>query len=122
MFLILNWNDIEEELDNNELEVFYSLLNKISGNKPEKEYLVLNGNEPWIDRVKELKKARDREPWMSKEELLKKLRKCTEIKDSEEAHIDAVVAILDYVNDAEIDDAFSDVPLWFMGDRDECEE
>ena len=114
MFLILDWNDIEENLDYKELNTFYGLLDVISGNNPEKEYLVLNGNEPWIDRVKELKKNSDRKLWMPKEELLGKLKKFSEMEDSEEAHIEAVIALLDYINDAEITDAYSDVPLWFM--------
>ena len=115
---MIKWDDIEESLNDRELDTFYSLLNIISGNKIEKEYVVVEKDEPWIERLEELKKSKDREPWMSKKELLEKLRKCSEMKDSEEAHIEAVVTILDYLNDAEIDDAYSDVPLWFMGDRE----
>ena len=113
-FLTMNWDWIESSLDDNELEIFYGLLNKISGDKPEKEYLVIDKDEPWIERIKEFKKARNRESYMTKQELLSKLKKCSEMQDSEEAHEEAVIAILDYINDADIDDAYSDVPLWFM--------
>ena len=113
-FLVEKWDDIEENLTDDELSTFYGLLDKISGNNPEKEYIVVDKNEPWIERIYELKKSKDREPWMSKKELLEKLKKCSEMEDSEEAHIEAVVAILDYLNDEDIDDAYSDVPLWFM--------
>ena len=121
-FLVMKWDDIEENLTNEELDTFYGLLDKISCNTLEHEYVVVDKEEPWIERLYELKKSKDREPWITKKELLEKLKKCTEMNDSEEAHIEAVVAILDYVNDAEVDDAYSDVPLWFMGDRDGFEK
>ena len=114
-FLVLKWDEIEKNLNDSELDILYGLLDKISYNSfNEHEYIVVNKEEPWIERIIELKKSRDREPWMSKKELLDKLRKCSEMTDSEEAHIEATVALIDYINDAEIDDAYSDVPLWFM--------
>lgn len=113
-FLIMNWNEIEENLSYNELDTFYDLLDKISENKMEKEYLVVDKNEPWIERIKEFRLSAGSKPYITKKELIEKLKKCSEMDDSEEAHIEAVVSLLDYINDSEIRSAYSDVPLWFM--------
>ena len=49
---------------------------------------------------------------LPKDELLDRLSKLSELEDSELAHIEAVEALLDYVNDDAIIDAYLNVPLY----------
>jgi hypothetical protein len=44
---------------------------------------------------------------LTKEELLKKLKECDDNDDNEEAHSDADQALLEYINDEEITNAFN---------------
>ena len=50
---------------------------------------------------------------MTKAELIEKLKKLSEMRDSEQAHIDADKLLLDFIGDPEIKDAFDDIPKWY---------
>ena len=50
---------------------------------------------------------------MTKEELLQKLKECAEDSDTEQRHIDADNALLDYINDPAVTEAFRKLPKWY---------
>lgn len=50
---------------------------------------------------------------MTKEELIVKLKECSENGDLEQAHIDADDALLEYINDPEITQAFNSCEKWY---------
>jgi hypothetical protein len=50
---------------------------------------------------------------MTKEELLAKLKECSDDDDTEGAHVDADIALLDYINDPEIRKAFNKIDKWY---------
>jgi hypothetical protein len=50
---------------------------------------------------------------MNKEELISKLKECAANDDTECAHIDADNALLEYINDTEITEAFRNVGRWY---------
>lgn len=49
---------------------------------------------------------------MTKEELLAKLQTLME-GDTEENHLDADVALLEYINDPEITAVYREIPKWY---------
>lgn len=50
---------------------------------------------------------------MTKEELLEILSDCAKDMDIESAHISADGALLDFINDPDISDAFKQVPRYY---------
>jgi hypothetical protein len=50
---------------------------------------------------------------MTKEELLATLRRCRERGDREAAHVDAEEALLDYINDPDIREAYETINKWY---------
>ena len=50
---------------------------------------------------------------MTKEKLLEVLRNLKDIGDSENGHVEADFALLNYINDDEITEAFKAVPRWY---------
>jgi hypothetical protein len=60
----------------------------------------------------EVSGAGDRAPKMSKAELVAKLRALA-AEDPEEGHVDADQALLDYIGDPDVREAFAAVPKWY---------
>lgn len=119
-YLVINWEWLEDSLEDNELDTLYEFLDRASFDKEEDRYYVVNTKEPYADEVlKILKRKGYKEPEKSvkitKVQLLNKLRELSKLQDGEIAHIEAVEALLDYINDDEIIDAYSDIPLYFEG-------
>jgi len=50
---------------------------------------------------------------MTKSELLKKLIELKDIDDTESIHIEADRALLDYIADSAITEAFEQIPKWY---------
>ena len=50
---------------------------------------------------------------MTKEELITKLHECRDEMDTEVGHAAADDALIEYINDLEIEEAYNDVPKWF---------
>lgn len=50
---------------------------------------------------------------MTKEELLESLNKCSEMYNTEEAHVIADKLLIEYINDPEIKAAFNKVDKWY---------
>lgn len=50
---------------------------------------------------------------MTKKELLAKLKMAKQNPDTEEGHWDADAALVRYINDEDIREAFQDVPKWY---------
>ena len=119
-YLVINWEWLEDSLEDNELDTLYEFLDRASFDKEEDRYYVVNTKEPYADEVlKILKRKGYKEPEKSvkitKVQLLNKLRELSKLQDGEIAHIEAVEALLDYINDDEIIDAYSDIPLYVEG-------
>ena len=111
-FLVVKWEWIEEALDDKELDTLYYLLSKVTDEKPEHKYYVVNTDESYAGKVKAII---DRgESKISREELLRILKELAELKhDPEVAHSEADEAIINYINDPEIEKAFEEVPKWY---------
>lgn len=117
-YLVIPWEWLEDSLDDNELEKVYEFLERASFDKEEDRYYVVNTKEPYANEVLEiLKRGCYREPQkpvkIAKEKLLDRLGELSKLEDGEIAHIEAVEALLDYINDDDIIDAYTDVPLYF---------
>lgn len=117
-YLVIPWEWLEDSLDDNELEKIYEFLERASFDKEEDRYYVVNTKEPYANEVLEiLKRGCYKEPQkpvkIAKEKLLNRLEELSKLEDGEIAHIEAVEALLDYINDDEIIDAYLDVPLYF---------
>ena len=111
-FLVVKWDWIEEALNDNELETLYKLLSIITEDKPEYKYYVVNTDEPYVDKIKAIVEKGDSK--ISREELLEELKELSELKhDPEVAHSEADEAIINYINDPEIEQAFEEVPKWY---------
>jgi len=50
---------------------------------------------------------------MSKEELIRKLSELQSSGDTEQAHSDADDLLVEYINDAEISEAYNAIDKWF---------
>lgn len=50
---------------------------------------------------------------MTKEELLKTLKGCNNNGDMESNHIAADEALLEFINDKEIEEAYEDIEKWY---------
>jgi hypothetical protein len=50
---------------------------------------------------------------MTKEELIKELKELKDLGDPEIAHGRADDALLNYINDAEVTDAFNSIEMWY---------
>ncbi len=50
---------------------------------------------------------------LTRDELLQKLKDLEEAHDVESAHVEADSLLLVYIDDAEISEAFHDIPKWY---------
>lgn len=50
---------------------------------------------------------------MSKTELLEALRQCATLDDTENAHVLADHALLEYVNDSDVTSAYREIRKWY---------
>ena len=119
-YLIIKWEWLEDVLNDEELEQFYEFLERASFDKEEDRYYVVNTKVPYADEVRSIIKNKgykkpEKPIRITKVQLLNKLRELSKLQDGEIAHIEAVEALLDYINDDEIIDAYSDIPLYFEG-------
>ena len=114
-YLVINWEWLEDTLSDAELEQFYGYLEKASFDKDEEKYYVINTKEPYAEEVLKVIKSRGyKKPVkITREELLSRLEELSKLEDGEIAHIEAVEALLDYINDDKISDVYTDVPLYF---------
>lgn len=117
-YLIIEWEWLEDSLEGRELEQLYEYIERASFDKEEHKYYVVDTQAPYAEDVyKILKRGCYKPPEkvvkLKKEELLNKLRELSKLEDSELAHIEAVEALLDYINDDAIIDAYMDIPSYF---------
>ena len=119
-YLVIPWEWLEDSLTGSELEKMYEFLERASFDKEEDRYYVVNTKVPYSNEVlKIIKNGGYKKPEkISKGQLLDKLRELSKLQDGEIAHIEAVEALLDYINDDEIIDAYSDIPLYFEGNNE----
>lgn len=110
-FLVIKWDWIEEGLTDDELNTLYGLINKVTENKPEYSYYVVNTDETYADKVWKL--IKNETEGISKDDLLKELRELKSLGDVEEAHVEADELVLKYINDKEIEEAYEGVPKWY---------
>ena len=109
-YLIIPWDWLESSLNGFELEKMYEFLERASFDKDEDRRIVAQEipchNEAlnYMNRKKKV---------LTKDELLVKLAELSKLDDSEIAHIEAVEALLNYINDENIADAYLEVPLCF---------
>lgn len=114
----MKWEWLESALSDAELEQLYEYLNRASFDKDENRYYIVNTKISYSNEVLEILKRKGyKEPLkpskITKDQLLEKLYELSCLEDAELAHIESVEALLDYINDDAINDAFSDVPLYF---------
>ena len=115
-YLVIKWDWIEETLTDEELDTFYSLISVVTEDKPECDYLVVNSQEPYAEEVDSMikrgKGSTKGKGVVTKSYLLKELKELTEA-DPELAHGEADELLINYINDAEIEKAFDEVPKWY---------
>ena len=111
-FLVMDWEWLEDSLDDKELEDLYGLLEKASTDKPDYKYIVVNTEEPYSGKIQEIVETGRAKRGMVKSEALRVLE---ELKgaDPELAHAEADEIILRYLNDKDIEKAFDEVPKWY---------
>ena len=111
-FLVVKWDWIEEALDDNEIEDLYYLLSKITEDKPEYRYYVVNTDEPYVDKVKAIIEKGDSK--ISREDLIKGLKEIAEMEDSdtEASRAEADELLMSYINDPEIEEVFERIRGW----------
>lgn len=110
-YLVLEWNCIENNLSDVELEMFYDLINKITCQEPERKYLVLDEFKPYVVCNPEV--ANTKEIKLTKEDLLSQLNELSELGDIEMAHAEADELLLNYIDDREIESAFDKIEKWY---------
>lgn len=111
-FLVVEWDWVEDSLNDEELDTFYYLLSKITDDKPECNYYVINTNEPYAGKIKMIMKRGESK--VSREEVLSTLKELSELKhDPEVAHSEADEILINYINDPEIEQVFEEVPKWY---------
>lgn len=111
-FLVMDWEWVEDSLDDKEIETLYGLLEKASFNKPEYKYIVVNTAEPYAEKIQTIVNNGRHTRGMLKSEILAVLQELTGA-DHELAHIEADEALLQYINDKDIEKAFEEVPRWY---------
>ena len=110
-YLVVDCECLESFLDDTELEKFYELLDKATRNQEEQDFYVFKGKD--IEKEAQLRVTLENKQKLKKQEALSKLQELSELEDGEIAHIEAIEVLLDYIDDRDIDDAYSHVPLWF---------
>ena len=110
-FLVVEWDLVEKNLTDEELENFYGMLASITNDEPEVDYYVVDTKETYADKVKAIIHRGTAK--ISREELIKELRELSELEDVELAHAEADELILSYVNDPVIEQAYEEVPKWY---------
>ena len=114
-FLVVKWDWVEEALSDEELETLYHLLSVVTDDKPEYKYYVVNTDEPYAGRIKEVIEKRE-ESKISRSNLLDSLKELAQQgynTDVEAVHAEADELLLNYINDSEIEKAFENVPRWY---------
>ena len=106
-FLVLKWEDIEDSLDNGDLNLLYDLLDKVTFDKPEKDYYVIDKSDPVAYRIPEVMQGKKLQ--ISKSKAIEILKELQELKDYEIAHVEADEVLLKYINDKEIEEAFEGI-------------
>ena len=112
-FLVMKWEWLEDSLNDEEIEVLYGLLNKASEDKPDYKYLVVNTDEPYAEKVQCIIENGKRKIGISKAEAIAVLQELAGLQDVEIAHAEADEALLMYLNDKDIQEAFEEVPRWY---------
>lgn len=110
-YLIIKWDWLENSLDDVELDKLYEFINRASFDKDEDRIFVIQ-KVPYQNEA--LDNINKKSVKLEKEKLLNKLNELSKLEDSEIACIEATEALLDYINDDDITDAYSDIPLYFQ--------
>lgn len=110
-YLVLKWDLIEKNLNDEDLEAFYGMLSTITNEEPEADYYVIDTKEPYADKVKNIIDKGVAK--ISRQELMDNLKELSQLKDVEMAHIEADELLVTYVNDPEIEKAYEEVPKWY---------
>lgn len=105
-FLVLEWNDVEDILDSRELDTFYGLIGKVTLDKSDKDYYVIDKSDPVAYRIPEVMMGK--KPQISKEEVLKALEELKQLSGKDKALVEAeaIEILLKYINDKDIEEAF----------------
>lgn len=109
-YLIIPWEWLEDTLSGSELETLYEFLDRASFDKDEDRIFVTQEVPCHNEALDYMNKKKVK---LTKEQLLKRLAELSKLEDGEMAHYEAVEALLDYINDGSITDAFTDIPLYF---------
>lgn len=112
-FLVMDWEWLENSLDDEEIETFYGLLDKASADKPECNYIVVDTREPYAEKIQDIVKNGRHTRGMLKSEAIKILQELSGLEDLELAHIEADEALLKYLNDKDIEKAYEGVSKWY---------
>lgn len=112
-FLVVKWEDIENNLNDEDLETFYELLAKATNETAEKDYYVIDTEAPYAGMVKNIMKKGNKIK-ITREALLKELKELTFLEhDPEMSHAEAEEHLLNYINDDEITKLFEEIPKWY---------
>ena len=109
-YLIIPWEWLEDALSGSELETLYEFLNRALFDKDEDSGFVTQEVPYQNEALDYMNKKKVK---LTKEQLLDKLKELSKLEDSELAHVEAIEALLDYINDNEITNAYLSVPLNF---------
>ena len=116
-YLVIEWEWLEDSLEDSELEKLYEYIERASFDKEEHKYYVVDTQAPYAEDVyKILKRGCYKPPEkpikLEKGKLLSRLAELSKLEDGEIAQAEAIEAILDYINDDEITRAYCKVPLY----------
>lgn len=103
-FLVLDWEVIENNLSQKELDLFYDLLNKITEYELEEDdYCVIRKS--YLKRV-ELEEKEHKE---RKKELFKRLEELSKLEDRDLAHAEADELLINFILDKEIEKLYDKI-------------
>ena len=104
--LIIPWEWLEDTLSGSELNTLYEFLDRASFDKDE-DRIVVTQKVPYQNEA--LDYINKKEIKLTKEDLLKKLIELSKLEDAELACVEAIEALLDYINDNSITNACSSI-------------
>ena len=103
-FLVLDWEIIENNLSQKELDLFYDLLNKITEYELEEDdYCVIRKS--YLRKI-ELEEIEQKE---KKKELFKHLEELSNLKDKSVAHAEADEILINFISNKDIEKLYDKI-------------
>ena len=109
-YLIIPWEWLEDTLSGDELETLYEFLDRASFDKDEDRRFVTQKVPCQNEALDYMNKKKVK---VTKEQLLERLAELSKLEDNEIAHVESIEALIEYINDDDIADAYADIPLYF---------